>query len=385
MDAPGADQAWPLRSAAGQMLTRRVVILNNYPLERVWAEVRLGETPDHHLFGINYFEERGYQPVIVPMRDGSWSRWQRRVERTRVPLELGDLQQQRDALACLRDGDLVYAPCASQTQGLQYLRAIGLLDKPIVCLVHHPFTRGRADVLRRPQRRLFVRGADHLPSLSRSVSRALGDLGVSSARTAALRWGPQADYYRPRAGAGEGVVAAGRTGRDFGTLARAARSSDTPVVLIGLQGQFEDDVFRGCSALQVIEQPNVPPQPGRAVGWMKYPELLEHLSGARAVAIPLFGDHKLCGLTSLMDALGLGKPVIMTRNRHIDMDIEALGIGLWVEPGDVTGWVRAMKWYDEHPSAAIEMGARARALVDAGLNSRAFAQQVMDLFDRVCA
>ena len=367
------------------MLMRRVVVLNNYPLERVWDEVRLGETPDHHLFGINYFEERGYQPVIVPMRDGGWGRWQRRMAVARFPLELGDLQQQRDALACFRDGDLVYAPCASQTHSLQYLRALGLLDKPIVCLVHHPFSRGRTNMLRSPQRRLFVRGADHLPSLSHSVARTLGELGASSARTAALRWGPQADYYQPQAGAGEGIVAAGRTGRDFETLARASRLTDSPVVLIGLEGQFENDVFRGHSALRVIEQPAVPPQPGRPVGWMKYPELLGHLSAARAIAIPLYAQDKLCGLTSLMDALGLGKPVIMTRNAHIDLDVEALGIGLWVEAGDTAGWMRAINWFDAHPSAAMEMGARARALVDAGLNSRAFAHQIMDLFDRVCA
>jgi glycosyltransferase involved in cell wall biosynthesis len=367
------------------MLMRRVVVLNNYPLERVWDEVRLGETPDHHLFGINYFEERGYQPVIVPLRDSGWSRWQRRMEVARFPLELGDLQQQRDALSCLRAGDLIYAPCASQTHALHYLRALGFLDKPIVCLVHHPFARGRADILRRPQRRLFVRGADHLPSLSNAVARGLGELGVSNARTAALRWGPQADYYTPQAVTGRGLVAAGRTGRDFETVARAARISDTPAVLIGLEGQFEHEVFRAHPALDVIEQPNEPPQPGRSVGWMKYPELLGHLSAARAVAIPLYSQDKLCGLTSLMDALGLGKPVVMTRNSHIDLDIEALGIGVWVDPGDVDGWVRAMHWFDANPSAAIEMGVRARALVDAGLNSRAFAHHVMDLFDRVCA
>lgn len=372
-----------MRGSTLQMLKRRVVILNNYSLERAWDAVRLGEAPDHHLFGINYFEERGYQPVIVPMRDGGWSRWQRRIVATRVPLELGDLQQQRDALACFRDGDLVYAPCASQTHSLQYLRAMGLLDKPIVCLVHHPFSRGRANILRWPQRRLFVRGADQLPSLSHSVARALGVLGVSTARTAALRWGPQADYYRPQAGAGQGVAAAGRTGRDFETLAHAARLSETPATLIGLQGQFENDVFRAHPTLRVIEQPNEPPQPGRPGGWMKYPELLGHLSAARAVAIPLFGQDKLCGLTSLMDALGLGKPVIMTRNPHIDIDIEALGIGVWVDPGDAAGWARAMTWFDQHASAAMDMGARARALVDAGMNSRVFAHQIMDLFDRV--
>jgi glycosyltransferase involved in cell wall biosynthesis len=118
---------------------------------------------------------------------------------------------------------------------------------------------------------------------------------------------------------------------------------------------------------------------------MKYPQLLEHLAQARAIAIPLERQQHLCGITSLMDALGIGKPVIMTRNPQIDLDIEQLGIGIWVEPGDVEGWTRALTWFDAHPAEAMEMGARARALVDRGLNSRAFANDVMDLFDRVSA
>jgi hypothetical protein len=37
-----------------------------------------------------------------------------------------------------------------------------------------------------------------------------------------------------------------------------------------------------------------------------------------------------------MDAIGMGKPVIMTRHPLIDIDIEAKG-GIWVNPGDVEG------------------------------------------------
>ena len=39
-----------------------------------------------------------------------------------------------------------------------------------------------------------------------------------------------------------------------------------------------------------------------------------------------------------MDCLGIGKPVIMTKNPNIDIDIEKEGIGHWVEPGDVEEW-----------------------------------------------
>ena len=44
----------------------RILVLNNYPLDRVMKEVNLGETGDHLLFGINYFEQAGYSCEILP-------------------------------------------------------------------------------------------------------------------------------------------------------------------------------------------------------------------------------------------------------------------------------------------------------------------------------
>ena len=101
------------------------------------------------------------------------------------------------------------------------------------------------------------------------------------------------------------------------------------------------------------------------------------------MAIPLFLGKSLSGLTSLMDALGMGKPVIMTKHPLIDIDIEAQGIGKWVEPGDVKGWRDAIQFFEEHEDEAFLMGQRARNLVNTGLNSVNFANQVMDIFENI--
>jgi glycosyltransferase involved in cell wall biosynthesis len=112
---------------------------------------------------------------------------------------------------------------------------------------------------------------------------------------------------------------------------------------------------------------------------MNYQELLR----ACVLAIPLVANTSLAGLTSLMDALGTGKLVIMTRHPLIDIDIEKEGIGKWVEPGDIEGWTRALSFFHRHPEESQAMGLRARALVDNGLNSSSFADQVMDLFEQL--
>ena len=123
----------------------------------------------------------------------------------------------------------------------------------------------------------------------------------------------------------------------------------------------------------------------KTCGVFTYPEMMSQLLTARALAIPLFDyPDTLAGLTSLLDAIGLGKPVIMTRHPLIDLDIEALGIGRWVEAGDIRGWSDAIQWFESNPAASREMGRRARALVDEGhFNSAEFASRVADIFGAV--
>ena len=132
----------------------------------------------------------------------------------------------------------------------------------------------------------------------------------------------------------------------------------------------------GCN-VKVTLQPNI--------GYMKYPKLLEIYTNSRAIAIPLYPGigTSLSGLTGLMDALGMGKPVIMTRHPLIDLDIEAEGIGKWVEQGDVKGWKDAIEFFEYNEEEALVMGKRARNLVDKGFNSLSFANQIMDIFEQV--
>jgi hypothetical protein len=115
--------------------------------------------------------------------------------------------------------------------------------------------------------------------------------------------------------------------------------------------------------------------------YMKYPQLLEFYARSRVLAIPMLVQQQLAGLTSLMDALGMGKPVIMTKHPLIDLDIEALGIGRLAK------WVAARRYSkagDRQSSflkttrmPSWEMGKTARRLVDQGVNiSQTFGDRV---------
>jgi glycosyltransferase involved in cell wall biosynthesis len=223
----------------------------------------------------------------------------------------------------------------------------------------------------RPFIRLIARGTDTFPALSSKIADEIKT--VYNGRSCLLQLGPDASYYPQDTQSGEGVIAAGRTGRDFITFGMAASQTGVNARIICLRSSASPAFKSFNSNIQITVYPDE--------DYMKYPQLLRLYAKSRVLAIPLLPQENLCGLTSLMDALGMGKPVIMTRNRFIDIDIEKEGIGKWVEPFDIEGWKRAICWFEDNRDKAISMGRRARELVDKGLNSAAFANRIMDMFD----
>lgn len=349
----------------------RILVLNNFDLAASYAEVAAGRSPDHLLYGINHFERHGHTIEIVPFRRSRALQRASALTR-RFPIPLGDLDQQASVLRAARAADLIYCPSQNVAQLLAYLRAGRVLDRPIVWVVHHPLDRGRLNRARRPVIRTLLGGIDAYPALSRPIADDLVQIGGTAAKTEPLRWGPDAAWYPVPDRPGRGVVAAGRTNRDFDTFAQGATRAGVPTWIVCPA----DAAPRGAvgGEVRIITRD------------LRYPELAELYAEARAIAVPLHvrWPWPINGLQSLLDALGMGKPVILTRNPWIDIDVEALGIGIWVEPGDALGWERAITRLDEEPELAAAMGRRARSLVDSGdRTSVGFAEQLLAIFERV--
>jgi hypothetical protein len=338
-----------------------------------------GTVPDQIAYGVPFFAARGYRPQGP--RTAGWprlDRLQRRLRPHMLRMYAFLLLRQVEALGAVFRADLVYAPRGPQVLLLAaVLRRLRLLDTPLVCLAHQ---RPR-DTLeqRRGPRRLFaaaMRGCDALPSLSSAVAGEVAPLARRPGLSPALAYGPDAGWYPPPDYPGEGVVAVGMAGRDFATFGRAAASTGCTAQIV-------------CPTAMALRLPafgdNVRVVFSQHGEWLPYGEVMRLCAGARVHAIPLVADGRLYGLNSLTDALALGKPVIMTRIPEIDFDVEAEGVGRWVAPGDVEGWRTAIEFFDDNPEEAVAMGARARALVDDGLHSEAFAHALLDVFDAALA
>ncbi len=353
---------------------RRILVLNNYSLQRVAEEVQSRLKPDNHLFGVNRLSGAGFDVRIVPFQRFLLLRLLNRIVRLiRFPIAIGDLDQQLSAWLLRNEIDLIFSPCQTQTQLLSYLRAIGLFPVPIVTIAHHPLGSIRLRRFRQFFLRWQIQGTDAFPSLSARVSREIEQIARRSGYSQVMRWGPDLDYYPVATGAGSQAVAAGRTGRDFLTFGKAATLSGTPAKIICLA---RDHLAEFAEFGHNVEVETMSDELA-----ISYQELCGELNAARVLAIPLSRGESLAGLTSLTDALGIGRPLIMTRHPLIDLDIEKEGIGKWVDCEDVDGWAKALKWFDQNPDEAREMGRRARAVAESRWNSTKFGEQLIAIVE----
>jgi glycosyltransferase involved in cell wall biosynthesis len=78
------------------------------------------------------------------------------------------------------------------------------------------------------------------------------------------------------------------------------------------------------------------------------------------------------GLTSIIEAMAMGKPIISSPNPYSPVDITKERIGIVADTLDE--WVAAIKYMNDHPEEAEVMGKRARLLAEQCYNINSTAQ-----------
>lgn len=356
----------------------KILFLNNYEMDSAWIHWQQGDYPGHHLWGATGLSDLGIEVRILPYeRFNSLNRsW--RIQRLlgMNQLQMVALDQQVRALVYGKY-DVLYSACQKHTFLLAYLRGRGIFKKPIIATMHHPVSVVEA-------KQLSLLSHDRLICLSEKVRNTLiSDIGVPKHQVIKMDWGVDLSFYKRtqrRVGITQNtglpiVVSAGKSKRDYSTLIHAAKkincqlriycsSSSQPSEAI-----MPDNVTITCG--------------GRNENALSYRELLTVYEESDVIAIPLLDVHALAGLTSLLDAMAMGKPVIMTRNDFIDIDIEKEGIGRWVNAGDTAAWESALLDILSNPTEAREMGRRGRALCEIKYNIANYTRNLANVITSV--
>jgi glycosyltransferase involved in cell wall biosynthesis len=336
-------------------------------MDMAWEKWKIGEYPGHHLWGVTHLHKYGIEVDILPHEKYSI------LNKIGNKLKLGDyLDIQLRILLGFSQYDLIYSGCQYNTLFLSLLRRMGIFQKPIIAIVHHPMIKSRkSDV--------FVEGHHKLLCLSKRVLRQLEkEFDLGEEKTCLIDWGVDLPFYKKTKNASpveteaSFFVSAGKSSRDHDTLAKAFLG-----INYSLKIYCSEQSAPTISELpsNIIVQFNHPTNNA-----ISYNELLSEYKKAYAIAIPLIGTNSLAGLTSLLDAMAMGKAAIMTKNDQVDIDIEKEGIGIWVDPGDVRGWQEAVSYLLAQPQEAREMGRRGYYLCKSKYNLESFSSNLARIF-----
>jgi glycosyltransferase involved in cell wall biosynthesis len=259
--------------------------------------VHAGIAPAHWLYGAMEMEKSG--EVVV---------WEK--ERHALLNDLKLLMKHRP--------DKIFIPNLNigNHQLLLALKAVGIVRTPVDAFLHH----GRLERgIRGLVIRLLLSGVDKLSFLSQKSMQETVDAGnVKSTKCDTPGWWPDAEYYSKIKTSDNGrFVSTGKENRDFDTLIEAFCITGAPLTIMTAHkhgSESYDNLYDKCR-----DVPNIKVVITENTGAV-YPQMVKEMAAARALVCPLLQNRmSYCvGLSTIADAVGLGKPLIITRNPYHD-------------------------------------------------------------------
>lgn len=337
----------------------RVYFYHTQDTERIVREWKQGTFPSHFLYGALQLADHHIDVV--------WHHQKHTYKRMRDMLVAT-----WKVLTCRKPYDVLYATHTLGIEPIILLRALRLYRHPVVVWHHQPIVQAK-NPLREALARLFYRGMDHMIFFSEKLMQdSLLSKKADPKRMSMVHWGADLDYYdslpRPLQGRGEAFfISTGKELRDYETLLKAFQETGLPLTLY--VEKKRQAYFEGLNLLG----PNIDIHYGdRPIPH----EIALLVAQSRCVCICCQKSNYTVGLTTVVEALALGLPIICTRNPQMPMDIEAEGCGFWIEPKDVEGWKEKLRYIADHPEEARAMGQRGRALAEQYYNAKKCGKEI---------
>jgi glycosyltransferase involved in cell wall biosynthesis len=171
-------------------------------------------------------------------------------------------------------------------------------------------------------------------------------------------------FYRPRPTEEDMICAVGAEMRDYATLLEAIRGT-------GIRCHIATDHVRVPGPFRLLKDRRVPidnicPLLDAPVtrGRLSLTDLRNLYARSRFVVVPLLPSDSDNGVTVILEAMAMGKPVICSRTRG-QVDVVQEGVtGLYVPVGDTAALRTAMLSLWNEPLRTKQMGRDARAYVE---------------------
>ncbi len=338
------------------------------------AALRSPDSLDRYrLFGLDETVRRGVQVRHNLERDGSPTRWSRATRRTvNGALDAagaigGDFATILDSRNAINDADVVFSTVDTVGMPLMLLKRARLVRPPLVyTAIGLPERLAR---LRNERaRRLFrsaLRSTHTVIAYSAAEAERLREwIGSDGPPVVFVPFGVDPDLFRPvdhEAGSVDVVAIGADPQRDFALLLSvAARRPQLSFRIVATR-----DGVRALGAVpsNVVIEIDIPLEAAR-----------ERLAQARVVALPVRANSYSGATTTLLQAMAMAKPVVVSRTEAIE---EGYGLANGVNcrlvaPGDAEAFGAALDELLADPTAAATLGQQARSTVVDGFSWQSY-------------
>ncbi|AKJ63905.1 glycosyltransferase family 4 protein [Kiritimatiella glycovorans] len=221
--------------------------------------------------------------------------------------------------------------------------------------------------------RIFSRIDAMICYTSRQAKFAAQVLRVPEKKIHRIGFQVDQDFYSPDgADEGVGVLSVGRELRDYETLIEALRDTDIPLTIVG-----SSPWSKRRDRLRNRRMPdNVSLKRGISFG-----ELRELYRNCALAAIPLQPVESPAGVTTLLEAQAVGKPVVVSASPGILDSLRAGRSAVIVPCGDAEAMRREILAILENRERALRIGAEGRSDVLARCTLDHFVDRIGKIFD----
>lgn len=247
---------------------------------------------------------------------------------------------------------------------MTFLKSLGFYRKRKIIAISHKRLKMGKNVWERLIYRMVYKRIDMFffhsqQNLDDSVALGL----TKRSKSKFFYWGDELSYVDRtyKMSMGDFFISTGRENRDFDLMIKAFAKTNAQLEL------YTNRINYGNNYEDLEEYQNKYPNVD-----IKFVDksndttirLAQRTAECRCVMIPLMKDQiNYCvGLTSIIEAMAMGKPIISSPNPYSPVDIAKEKIGIVADSEEE--WVAAINYMQDHPAEAEAMGQRARRLAE---------------------
>lgn len=323
---------------------KHILFVNNYDMAKSRESYLKGNSPSHHQFGTSELIETGEYTVDYMLATP-------KNYNNRILKLLSLFPVWFHIYRKARKYDIVYGGADFTVDFLGFMKKIGLFRPKLAAIFHHPPF---------PFRLKFEK-YDHILFLSSFAYKDMAQLfPAKAAYMTFLQWGPDISFYERLAPKPNYMkmqeevifISNGKTKRDHELLVDAAENINAHTIIVSDEHSLPSNYHKDkCKNIEIFYQ-NKPDD-------TKMVKLLNRCSILIVPTPPTSQKLGPIGLTSFLDTVALGMPIITADNTVFTDIVTSNKMGLVYKAGDIVELKRAMTFFIENPKYIAEYGKNA--------------------------